>query len=180
MSPDISKDRKRPQVGISQCLLGDTVRYDGKSKANKIVLENLTQLFDLVPVCPEVEAGLSTPRPPVQLTSSIEKPNLTGRDDPLIDITNVMQRYCDIKPGELDHLVGFVFKSRSPSCGLNSTPVFINKKCVTENGRGLFAKKLCLTYPELVVIEDHALEDNYLRKQFIQQVYASSRETQSA
>lgn len=177
MSPAISNDRKRPCVGVSQCLLGDPVRYDGKSKANKIVLENLIPLFDLVPVCPEIEAGLPTPRPPVQLTGSIEKPNLTGRDDLAINITKLMQQYCDKKPEELGHLAGFVFKSRSPSCGLNSTPVFINGKCATDNGRGLFAKTLCLTYPKLIVIEDYALEDDYLRNQFIQLVFANSRDT---
>lgn len=177
MSSAISNDRKRPCVGVSQCLLGDPIRYDGKSKANEIVLQQLTQLFDLVAVCPEIEAGLPTPRPPVQLTGNIEKPNLTGRDDPAINITKIMQRYCDAKPEELSHLVGFVFKSRSPSCGLNSTPVFINGKCVTDNSRGLFAKQLCLAYPELIVIEERALEDNYLRNQFIQQVFASSRDT---
>jgi uncharacterized protein YbbK (DUF523 family) len=160
----------KPLVGVSQCLLGDAVRYDGKSKANTIVIEQLGKIFKLIAVCPEVEAGLSIPRPPVQLTCNIENPKLTGRDDPSIDITGIMQRYCKTKPAELKHLSGFIFKSCSPSCGLNSTSVFINKRCVTEAGRGIFAKHLCRSYPDLAVIEDDALDDKNMLEEFIKKV----------
>jgi uncharacterized protein YbbK (DUF523 family) len=146
------------------------VRYDGQSKSNSIIIEQLTLLFELVPVCPEVEAGLSIPRPPVQLSGSIEDPKLTGRDDPAIDVTAIMLQYCETKPAELKHLTGFIFKSRSPSCGLNSTPVFIEGQCVTETSRGIFAKKLCQTYPDLVVTEDIELENKNNLDDFIQSV----------
>jgi uncharacterized protein YbbK (DUF523 family) len=144
----------KPLVGVSQCLLGDAVRYDGKSKANQVVLKHLSQIFELIPICPEVEAGLGIPRPPVQLTTDIENPRLTGRDDASIDITDVMKNYCHKKPLELKHLDGFIFKSRSPSCGLNSTPVFINNQCATENSRGVFARSLVNQFPNLPSIED--------------------------
>lgn len=157
----------KPFVGVSQCLLGDAVRYDGKSKANQIVLEKLSKLFQLVPVCPEVEAGLGIPRPPVQLTGSITKPRLTGRDDNSIDVTDVMQTYCKHKPDELKHLSGFIFKSRSPSCGLNSTPIFIDNKCVSETSSGVFADSLCRTYPNLITIEESQLSDKKSLNNFI-------------
>jgi uncharacterized protein YbbK (DUF523 family) len=160
----------RPLVGVSQCLLGDAVRYDGQSKANTIVLEKLNNIFKLVPVCPEVEAGLGVPRPPVQLTASIENPKLIGRNDSSLDITDLMQDYCRTRPAGLNHLSGFIFKSRSPSCGLNSTPVFINEQCATETGRGIFAKELCKTYPNLPVIEDTELETENQLDSFIQAV----------
>ncbi len=160
----------KPLVGVSQCLLGDAVRYDGKSKTNKIVVEQFSQLFQLIPVCPEVEAGLSIPRPPVQLTGSIKNPKLTGRDDHSIDVTNIMQRYCETKPAELKTLSGFICKSRSPSCGLNSTPVYIDGHCVTETGRGIFAKKLCEACPDLAVIEDTELDKKNQLEHFIQAV----------
>lgn len=163
---------KKPFVGVSRCLLGDAVRYDGKSKASQIILEQLSALFELVPVCPEVEAGLSIPRPPVQLTGSIKKPRLTGRNDPSIDVTSIMQHYCDTKPAELKHLSGFIFKSRSPSCGLNSTPVFIDRQCVTKTARGIFAKQLCNTFPSLVIIEDSDLENSDHLDKFIQLILA--------
>ena len=160
----------KPLVGVSQCLLGDAVRYDGQSKANTIVRDKLNNIFKLIPVCPEVEAGLSIPRPPVQLTGSIKDPKLTGRDDRSIDVTHIMQQYCETKLAELKHLSGFIFKSRSPSCGLNSTPVYIDGHCVTNNERGIFAKHLCQTYPHIAVIEDTELEVKNQLESFIQAV----------
>ncbi len=160
----------KPLVGISQCLLGDRVRYDGQSKANPVVLQQLGKLFEFIPVCPEVEAGLGVPRPPVQLTGSIDQPQLIGRDNPKINITSLMQHYCQIKADTLGHLHGFIFKSRSPSCGLNNTPVYLNEKCISETSRGVFAHRLCLTYPTLAVIEDNELEDKHKLNLFIQAV----------
>ena len=98
----------KPKVGISRCLLGDAVRYDGKSKPNSMVIEKLSQLFDFVPVCPEVEAGLTIPRPPVQLTGSLTSPQMTGRDDPSIDVTDIILAYCTHKTPTLYHLNGFI------------------------------------------------------------------------
>lgn len=163
--------RQKPLVGVSQCLLGYRVRYDGKTKSNRIVLEELSKLFEFLAICPEVEAGLSIPRPPVQLTGSIEKPLLIGRDDASINVTDIMQHYCDTKVTELTALKGFIFKSRSPSCGLNSTPVFIDGKCVSETSRGVFARKLSQQYPKLAVIEDHELSDPITLNIFKQQVF---------
>lgn len=160
----------KPLIGVSRCLLGDAVRYDGQSKANQIILEQLAPLFEFVPVCPEVEAGLAVPRTPVQLTGSIESPRLIGRDDVSIDVTAIMHRYCESKPAELAQLTGFIFKSRSPSCGLDSTPVFIDGRCVSENSRGVFARRLCTVYPDLPVIEDSDLDDPALLQNFIRRI----------
>jgi uncharacterized protein YbbK (DUF523 family) len=160
----------KPLVGVSQCLLGDAVRYDGHSKANQIILNNLSLLFDFIPVCPEVEAGLAVPRPPVELTGSIEDPKLTGRDDSSLDVTRIMQRYCKAKPAELSNLSGFIFKSHSPSCGLDSTPVYIDKRCVTKTSRGIFTKNFCTVYPSLPVIEETGLETKDQQDRFIQAV----------
>ncbi len=161
---------QKPLIGISRCLLGDAVRYDGQSKANQIILEQLAPIFEFIAICPEVEAGLSVPRPAVQLTGSIENPRLIGRDDALIDVTDIMARYCKTKPAALSQLSGFIFKSRSPSCGLNSTPVFVDGRCLTENSRGIFARRLCEVYPELPVIEDNALDEPTLLNDFIRRV----------
>ncbi len=163
-------NNSKPLVGVSQCLLGDAVRYDGQSKTNQIILEQLAPIFEFLPVCPEVEAGLSIPRPPVQLTDSIENPKLIGRDDATIDVTDVMYHYCTSKPAQLAQLSGFIFKSRSPSCGLNSTPVFIDGQCVCENSRGVFARRLCAAYPELAAIEDSDLDKPALLQNFIRRV----------
>ena len=170
---------KKPLVGVSRCLLGDAVRYDGKSKANPIILEQLSQLFEFVPICPEVEAGLSIPRTPVQLTGSIENPKLIGRDTPSLDVTTLMQNYCKTKPSELAHISGFIFKSRSPSCGLNSTPVYIDEHCVTETSRGIFARSICNTYPNLPVIEETELKIENKRDNFIQAALKQHRHGQA-
>ena len=162
---------EKPLVGVSRCLLGHAVRYDGDSKANTIVIEQLGDLFELVPVCPEVEAGLAVPRPPVQLTGSIDHPRMTGRDNPQFDVTELMLAYCNSRPAELNQLCGFVFKSRSPSCGLYSTPVFINGECVTETSSGLFARAMTTMYPGLPVIEESELGMPEKYKQFIDDVY---------
>lgn len=147
------------------------MRYDGTSRPNLIVLDELSQLFELVAVCPEVEAGLPVPRPPVQLTGDIASPRLTGRDDASIDVTDLMQSYCLQKSKSLQALCGFIFKSRSPSCGLNSTPVFIDHKIADEQGRGIFARALCKELPLLPAIEDTQLESGNARLGFIEAVH---------
>lgn len=162
---------EKPLVGVSRCLLGDAVRYDGKSSTSVIVIEQLGGSFELVPVCPEVEAGLAVPRPPVQLTRSTDHPRMTGRDDPRLDVTEIMQVYCHSRPGELNSLCGFVFKSRSPSCGLNSTPVFSEGRCISETSRGMFARAMTTMYPDLPAIEDGELEMPGRYQQFIDEVY---------
>ncbi|MBE9567322.1 MAG: DUF523 domain-containing protein [Proteobacteria bacterium] len=163
----LKPETRRPIIGVSQCLLGDAVRYDGRSKANIIVTRQLSRIFDLVAVCPEVEAGLSVPRPPVQLTGDINNPELTGRDDPSINITALMQEYCNTKPAELKHLSGFIFKSRSPSCALNSAPVVIEGRCANETRNGMFAQAMKDHHPDMPVIEDTCLTDksidNFIR-----------------
>jgi uncharacterized protein YbbK (DUF523 family) len=162
----------KPVIGVSQCLLGHAVRYDGDSKPHHIVIEQLSELFELVPVCPEVEAGFGVPRPPVQLTGSIEQPRMTGRDDRDRDVTELMLAYCSTRPAELAELCGFVFKSRSPSCGLHSAPVFIDGKCVTETSRGLFARAMTERYRLLPAIEENELEDRDRYQRFIEEVSA--------
>ena len=160
----------KPTIGVSRCLLGDAVRYDGDAKPHDIVIHQLSQLFEIVPVCPEVEAGLSIPRPPVQLTQSIDHPHVTGRDKPELDVTEQLQTYCDKRPKQLNQLSGFVFKSRSPSCGLDSTPVFIEGECVTETSRGIFARAMTTMYSQLPVIEETGLEIPDQYQQFVNAV----------
>lgn len=160
----------KPCIGVSQCLLGDVVRYDAASKTSSVVVNILARMFDLRPVCPEVEAGLSVPRPPVQLTTSIAQPRMTGRDNPGLDVTEQIVEFTQRRVTELEHIHGFVFKSRSPSCGLNSTPVFIDGECVTESSRGVFARAVCQYYPELPVIEDSELDSDRHLRSFIDAV----------
>ena len=165
----MTKDSK-PKVGVSQCLLGDAVRYDGASKPNDTIINELAEIFELIPICPEVEAGFGVPRPAVQLTEAPSNPNLTGRDDPSLDITLQMHDYCKLKMGQLNALSGFIFKSRSPSCGLNSTPVYIDNQPISLTSRGVFARAVTLTYPDLPVIEDEEFIPRDYLDAFIEEV----------
>jgi uncharacterized protein YbbK (DUF523 family) len=160
------------RLGISQCLLGDRVRYDGASIADSVVLEKLAALFELVAICPEVEAGFGVPRPAVQLSGDLLEPRVTGRDDPTLDVTARLTEYTQARLASLAELNGYVFKSRSPSCGLNSTPVFVAGVCITEASRGVFARAVCQRYPDLPVIEDSELDSTARIVSFIDAVYA--------
>ena len=160
----------KPRVGVSQCLLGDAVRYDGLSKPDLTVIEELSQTFELVPVCPEVEAGMGIPRPAVQLTEDPKDPNVTGRDDDSLDVTLILQDYSEQKMPDLNDLSGFIFKSRSPSCGLNSTPVYIDNQAISLSSRGIFARALTRTFPELPVIEEIDFIPRKNLDDFIEQV----------
>lgn len=149
-------------------MLGDAVRYDGQSKPCAIIIEQLSKQFELIPICPEVEAGLPIPRPPVQLTGSIKSPRLIGRDNPDIDITDLIRDYCEKKIPSLNELNGFILKSRSPSCGLSSTPVFISGWRITNTSSGIFARALQAAYPTMPVIEETQLESPGALDNFIQ------------
>ncbi len=165
---------QKPVVGVSRCLLGDRVRYDAASKADHIVINELSQLFELVPVCPEVEAGLGVPRPPVQLSGDIEQPRITGRDDPALDVTQTLLNTCDRLLQDLQQLDGYICKSRSPSCGLATTPVFIDGECVSDTSDGVWIRALQARYPALPIIDEIGLADDSRYEAFIDKLLGNS------
>ena len=164
-----------PRIGVSRCLLGDAVRYDGAARPCRILIEQLGQQFELVAVCPEVEAGLPVPRPPVQLTGAAERVRIIGRDDPQLDVTENLQAFCQRRIPQLAGLSGFVFKSRSPSCGLGSAPLYVDGKCVSQQMDGVFAAALRRRYPHLPVIDERGLEQPAMRAAFIRAVQGGGR-----
>jgi uncharacterized protein YbbK (DUF523 family) len=134
------------------------------------ILHHLQQHFELISVCPEVEIGLAVPRPPVQLTGSIEHPAMTGRDNPELDVSLPMQRYCSSKPEQLRSIAAYIFKSRSPSCGLWDVPIFRNGSIIESHSQGLFARAICTRFPQLPVCDETELADKQQRVDFIQRV----------
>lgn len=115
----------RPNVAISACLNGERVRYDGSDKHLKTVSTFLCKHLNLLPICPEVGAGMSVPRPPIQLQRTAEKTKALGRDDASLDMTTALTDYARNSMAPLtDTLHGYIFKSRSPSCGVGTTPVY--------------------------------------------------------
>src|SRR5438132_8879597 len=127
--------RARIRLGISSCLLGERVRYDGAHKRNDYVARTLARHFALVPVCPEVGIGMGVPRPPIELAGRIEAPRAVGREDAALDVTAWLSAFGRKQAHRLDDLSGYVFKSRSPSCGLFDVPVYT--KAGSRRGRGV-------------------------------------------
>ncbi len=167
--------QKKPFIAISSCILGHHVRYDGEIKFFPAIYQHLENYFEFIPVCPEVETGLTVPRPAVQLSDNIESPKMTGRDNADIDITEQMLLFCNIKPKTLNLICGYIFKSKSPSCGLRNIPVFRNGKVIAQNNRGLFAQAIINYFDDLPVIDETQLTTEQQRNYFIQQVINYSK-----
>jgi len=159
----------KPVIAISSCLLGNLVRYDGERKAMPELYQHMQQYFNLLAVCPEVEMGLSVPRPAVQLTGDPQHPRMTGRDDDAIDVTEAMNDFCNSRPQTLKHICGYIFKSKSPSCGLRNIPVFQTGKIIEQNSQGLFAKAITRHRPDLPVADETELDTPDKRDYFVQQ-----------
>ena len=165
----------RIRVGISACLLGREVRWDGGHKRDRSILAALGRRFELVPVCPEVEIGLGVPREPLRLEGKDAAPRLVSRTTRL-DITRRMRAWARRRvrdPGTAD-LRGFVLKSRSPSCGLFRVPLHRAGRggAPALRGRGLFAGALVERFPSLPVVEELQLHDRAAREDFVRRVLA--------
>ncbi len=164
-----------PKIGVSSCLLGERVRYDGGHKHDRWLTDILGPLVTFVPVCPEVEAGLPVPREAMRLEGEPTAPRLvTTRSR--IDLTERMQAFCRAKVVELEReeLCGFVFKKDSPSCGLFRVEAYNRDKGV-RSGKGLFARAVAERFPNLPMEEEGRLSDPALREQFLERVFAYHR-----
>ena len=159
------------RIGISQCLLGDPVRYDGGHKRNDFLADVLDQHVEWVPVCPEVEAGFGVPREAMQLVGSARHPRLmtiaTKQDK-----TNTLEQFSVRRVRELASLdlSGYVFKARSPSCGLEQVPLYSQRGTPSNKGIGLFTRVFTEHFPLTPVEEEGRLCDPALRENFIERV----------
>lgn len=167
---------KTVRIGVSSCLTGAEVRYDGRTRRNDIVADLLAADFDLLPVCPEVEVGMPVPREPIDLVGDPASPSLIGGETGK-DWTWEMADWCRRRVRELasENLSGFVFKKNSPSCGLHGVPVIQPDGRCLEIGRGFFAAEFTRTHPLVPVEEDHRLLDPHLRTAFVERVLARDR-----
>lgn len=167
----------RPRIAVSSCLLGNPVRYDGTDRFSEAICTHLARQFEIVAVCPEVEAGLGTPRPPVRLTGNPRHPLALGVEDASLDVTAALLRFSDSWLAQAKTLSGVVLKSRSPSCGLRDTPVFDRHGAIQSSGAGLFTRVLTRHYPQLPVDDEVGIADAKRRNAFINRVeqYALGR-----
>ncbi len=160
----------RPRLGVSSCLLGQPVRFNGGHSRNRFVSDVLAGYVEWVAVCPEIEIGLGAPRESLHLTSEGQLVSTSGQDH-----TAAMTALAEQRRTELDGLAGYVVKSRSPSCGLYSVRVHAGGRIVTGNGRGVFAERVLAADPLLPAEEEGRLNDPLLREAFVEQVWARAR-----
>lgn len=146
------------------------MRYDAELKHFPELVAFVEQQFNLVAVCPEVEIGLTVPRPPVQLVQQGEQLQMLGRDDPTLDLTTVMQAYCDQRGTQLNSIHGYIFKSRSPSCGVTDTPIFNAQGDTLQLASGLFAQRMLQLYPQLPITDEESLASEAQRTAFARRV----------
>ncbi|MDD2539697.1 MAG: DUF523 and DUF1722 domain-containing protein [Desulfuromonadaceae bacterium] len=162
-------------LGISSCLLGEHVRYDGGHKLDHYIVGTLGRYFRFLPICPEVGCGLPIPREPMHLEGDSANPRLmTIRTR--IDLTAQMLAFCTAKVKELEDedLCGFIFKKDSPSSGLFNVKVY-NNGVVVKSGSGLFAEAMARHFPLLPMEEEGRLSDPKLRENFIERVFCYRR-----
>jgi uncharacterized protein YbgA (DUF1722 family)/uncharacterized protein YbbK (DUF523 family) len=172
----MSTDERPIRLGVSSCLLGSEVRFDGGHKRDRFVTDLLGSFVEWVAVCPEVEVGMGTPRPALRLVREGDDVRMveiqSGRDH-----TRAMQRYSAKRVRELQglDLCGYILKKDSPSCGMTRVKVYEEKGMPTRQGRGLYASVLMEAYPNLPFEDEGRLNDANLRENFIERVFAYRR-----
>lgn len=163
------------RIGVSACLLGEKVRYNGGHKQEHFITDTLGRFFTFVSVCPETGCGLPVPREPMHLEGDQESLRLlqtgTGRE-----LTAQMQAFCRVKTAELEKeaLSGFIFKKNSPSCGLFHAKVK-NPGQPVKNGRGMFAAAMVGHFPDLPMEEEGRLHQAAFRENFLERVFVYRR-----
>ncbi|NMC44474.1 MAG: DUF523 and DUF1722 domain-containing protein [candidate division Zixibacteria bacterium] len=163
-------------IGISACLLGQQVRFDGGHKHDRYITDILGQYFRFVPVCPEVEIGMGVPREAVRLTGTPESPQMLGSRTGT-DWTDQMTAFADkrVRQADLQGLSGYILKKDSPSCGMERVKLHRPSGMPEKTAVGLYARALLAGHPLLPVEEEGRLNDPRLRENFIERVFAYHR-----
>lgn len=164
------------KIGISACLLGHPVRWDGENKEDRFITRTLGNYLEFVPVCPEMECGMGSPRDSLQLQGDVENHRLMTRKTG-IDYTELMEKWAEQKVTELagENLCGYIFKSKSPSCGMERIPIYPEKGRAEKKGVGIFARRFMEAFPRLPVEDDGRLHAPKLRENFIESLFALKR-----
>ena len=167
---------EKVRLGISACLLGQKVRFDGGHKLDPYLVNTLGEYVDYVPVCPEVECGFPIPRESLRLVGDPQSPRLvttrTGQD-----FTDLMVRWARQRVVELEKegLCGYIFKSRSPSSGMQGVKIYDPNGVPSNRGVGVFAMEFLKHFPLLPVVQESSLHDPRVRENFVERVFAFRR-----
>ncbi|HYQ72108.1 MAG TPA: DUF523 and DUF1722 domain-containing protein [Gammaproteobacteria bacterium] len=174
-SPDTDLLPESIRVGVSACLLGNAVRYDGGHKRSRFITDELANYFEFVSYCPEVAIGLGIPRPPIRLVAGADGPRAVGVNDSELDVTGLLRAYGQSVAGGIDTLCGFIFKKDSPSCGMERVKLYNDRGMAERAAAGLFAAEIMAADPLLPVEEEGRLNDADLRDNFVTRVYVYAR-----
>ena len=162
----------QPRVGVSSCLLGEEVRFNGGHKRYRFLTDSLDRYVDWVPYCPEIQIGLGTPREAIRLTADGRLVNRSGTADHTAAMAALPL------PADLD---GYVFKAKSPSCGIRAIPRYRDDgkpsdgQAADHAGRGLYASRVLSAFPLLAVEDEGRLNDPGLREAFVERIFAAAR-----
>ncbi|MFQ5416504.1 MAG: YbgA family protein [Myxococcota bacterium] len=172
----MSTSEARIRLGVSSCLLGVEVRYDGGHQRSRILADELGSYVEWVPVCPEVEAGLETPRPAMRLVREGDDIRMreirSGRDHTLTIERFAARRVRALRGLDLS---GYILKKGSPSCGMTGVTIHTRRGTPRREGRGLYAGALQDAYPDMPVEDEWRLNDAAMRENFIARVFAYRR-----
>lgn len=172
---EIQTQQEKIPVGISSCLLGEKVRYDGGHKNNSYVAKTLGQYFDLQPFCPELDIGLGIPRKPIRLSRiGSDVIRCIPVDKPEPDYTDALTNSADQQQSWHSNLCGYILKKDSPSCGMERVKIWDDVMPIRE-GVGIYAARLMKNFPYLPVEEEGRLGDAVLRENFVQRVFVMRR-----
>ncbi|EMC3652409.1 DUF523 and DUF1722 domain-containing protein [Citrobacter braakii] len=166
--------KMQPIVGISGCLTGSAVRFDGGQKRAQFVMDRLAQWVTFRPICPEMAIGLPVPRPALRLVqTAVGDIRMRFSHAPHEDVTDKMADFCQRYLAGLDTLSGFIVCAKSPSCGMERVRLYDEKgNRGRKDGVGLFTATLMEKYPWLPVEEDGRMHDPVLRENFVERVFA--------
>lgn len=169
---------KRIKIGISACLLGQEVRYDGGHKRDTYITNTLDQYFEFVPLCPEVAVGMGIPRPPIHLVRQAGGIRALEVKNASIDHTDKLEGYIDGVIPQLTQVCGYILKKNSPSCGMDRVKVYNPARPNSppeRDGIGIFARNLQARFPLLPLEEEGRLCDPILRENFIGRIFVYRR-----
>ena len=171
---ELSNNRdKQPRVGISACLLGENVRYDGGHKYHQLIHDQLSPWLNLIPFCPEAEAELGIPRPPVNLIQTGNGIRALGAENPTLNVTNQLINTSRQFAADCE-LVAYIVKTRSPSCGNGSTPLFNPQNQQLSITDGLFVQALKEARPEMLIVDEEWLNSENQCENFLAECYKTA------
>lgn len=169
------KDTDRPVLGLSSCLNGERVRFDGAHKRDNWLLNQLGQFVEYRTYCPEVAIGLGIPRRPIRLVERDGQTRVVGVADPSLDVTGPLKDYAHQVLPQLHDISGYVFKSKSPSCGAFRVKRYNDKGHPDGNAVGAYAEVIAQQMPDLPIEEEGRLCDAVLRENFVNRVFVYQR-----